>query len=180
MSGAGRKSKLGGRLAKTGARGLRFAKATTKTFTPPPAHFCDLAQDLYWTIATDLSEAGELGRSDAPLIEMAARAYARWHALDCKIAEGEATLADPEKANADVEAREVGDKGFMSGAAQARAAAAKEYRSCVGELGLSPAARIKTSGALQSSFLAELDKAAAPEAGGANVLSMAERRSVKA
>lgn len=173
MSRAGRKAKLGGPLARVGARGLRTAKATVRDYAHPPAHFDDVARDCYWVIVTDLAEAGELSRDDAPLIQMAARAYARWLDLDRRIAEGEAALKADQAPNAKL-LTETSDKGFLSGAAQARAAAAKEYRACVGELGLSPVSRIKTHGALQASFLTELDAAAPKGKGGAdNVLSMA-------
>ncbi|MEL6316242.1 MAG: P27 family phage terminase small subunit [Pseudomonadota bacterium] len=108
--------------------------------------------DAYWCIATELAEQSELSRVDAMVIAMAARAYSRWERLDEDI-----RLTDCELS---------GDKGHMSGRAQARSAAAKEFRQLIGELGLSPAARIRTSGSAQGTFFAMFGEGSGQAAAG--------------
>lgn len=170
MSGGlrrGRKAALDGPLARVGARGLKFAVATVNEYAAPPAWFDEIARDVYWTIVTDLGSAGELSRSDAVAIRMAASCAASWHALDRQIAK---------------DGREVGENGFMTGLAQARAAAAKSYMRIAGTLGCTPAARIASSGALQATFLPTLDASlgdgGAPQGGrprGGNIYQMRRR-----
>ena len=82
---------------------------------------------------------------------VAASAWSRWVKLDAGIRQADAETAT---------------NGFLSGLAQARAAAEKSYRATVGELGLSPVSRMKTAGALQSSFFELLDRPASGPGGG--------------
>ncbi|MEL6284356.1 MAG: P27 family phage terminase small subunit [Pseudomonadota bacterium] len=151
----GRRPKLNGRLARQGAQGLRFAKIACENFAPVPSYFGDNAADCYALIVTELAEANALARADVILIEMTSRAYERWRMLDEMIVANDV---------GDLASGEVGDKGFLSGLAQARATAAKELRSNLIELGFTPSARIKTAGALQSNFLDLLELEEAPKA----------------
>ena len=137
----GRKPNLRGELARQGARGLQHAALALQHVARVPVHFGEHAADYYALLVSDLAEAGALARSDVPLIQAAARAYERWRTLDEHIAAAGGMKA------------ELGNKGFLSGEAQARAAALKELRTLQAELGCTPVARMRSAGAAQMSLL---------------------------
>lgn len=169
----GRKPSLSGRLARQGAQSLKAGRLALDAVAEPPEHFGAHACDMYELIVTELAEMNVLARSDVSLIEMAARAYERWVVMDAQIiavGEEEAAAAIEKRLDGGAEvdrshlsdavvvcAGELGNKGFMSGLAQARAAAAKEHRVAMAELGLTQAARLKSAGAGQHNFFDKLD-----------------------
>ncbi len=137
MAERGRRPRLDGRRAMAGACGISAKVVGLDQFPEPPADFDSHAVDAYHAIVEHLAYSRALAVVDLPLICMAASAWSRWVKLDAQVRQ-----ADEETAK----------NGFLSGLAQARAAAEKAYRATVGDLGLSPVSRMKTSGALQSSF----------------------------
>lgn len=153
----GRKPTLNGRLARQGAAGLKLARLALDEVASVPPHFGQEAADAYALLVTELAEANALARVDVPLVEMAARAWERWRSLDEMVVAAGQHDAPGEASAAQIAGGEVGNKGFLSGLAQARAAAAKELRVCLAELGLTPSARMKTAGAAQSNFFDVLE-----------------------
>lgn len=151
---------IGGRLAKTGAQGLRFGKTALNAYTAPPDHLGPVARDEWALIVTEMAEMRILSRADAPLIEMAARAFERWQGHDRYLAE-----LDAKRAQGDLPA-ELGHNGFLSGPAQARAAAQKEYRSLRAELGLTPLTRQRAQDGVQPTFMDQLVGSSPAGAGG--------------
>lgn len=135
-----------------GACGITAHVVGVDQFPDAPAHFDAHARDAYAAIVEHLAFSRALAVADVPVISMAAAAWSRWIALDAAIAEAKAETAK---------------NGFLSGLAQARSAAEKSYRACIGELGLSPVSRMKTSGALQSSFFDLLGDQASGRGGNA-------------
>lgn len=127
-----------------GAFGIRARVVGLDDFPAPPADFDSHAVDAYQAIVEHLAFNKALAVVDLPLICIAASAWSRWVALDAEVRQ----------------ASETGANGFLSGLAQARAAAEKSYRSTVSELGLSPVSRMKTDGALQHSLFDLLDRTA--------------------
>ncbi len=145
----GRKPVLGGRIAR-GADWLPdHEDAIALSALPqPPRHLGPEARGHYCVLVAGLAKRRAVERADIPMIEMAASAYGEWFRLDREIHEQDALMAASEKT-----------KGmFMSGQAQARAAAANAYRRAIAQLGLgSPAARLAVFGNPQTDFLDKLD-----------------------
>jgi len=151
---AGRKPVNGGEKAKE-AGGLDLPSLALDALPAPPEYFGPVAREIYRIIARTLASARAIAEGDVPLIVQAARAYERWFELDVRIVEEDA----------EVTKNKAGTDAFMSGLAQARAAAARDYRELASELGMSPVARHRLTGTAQSSFMDALEETLAARRG---------------
>lgn len=160
----GRKPRLGGRLARMGAQGLNRGRVAVEKFAQPPEDFDDVARDAFFLLVSDLGEVGSLARSDVFAIELAAWNWSQIVGLRKRIVESGSNG--------------LSEKGFMTGEAQALAAAETRFSRWIGELGLSPAARISSAGKAQLSFAELLESPTrGPGDDGGNVTPFRQRSS---
>jgi len=121
---------------------LEVERLAIDNLPPPPAYFGSRARKIYAEIIRTLARDRAICEGDVALIIMAARAWERWETLDREIKAEDAETAPGKSGGA-----------YMSGKAQARSAALKEYRMLAADLKMSPRARYAMTGTAQTDFL---------------------------
>lgn len=155
MGKPGRLPTLTGKLAQQGARAIEMERLDGAEQMAPPKNLAPAGQWAWRHFMRSISRAGMLAHGDIGHLIRAAHDFARWYALEVEIAEaaiegGKVSAGEIDKTS----------KGNLVLSAKRIAAdrAWKSYHEIMSAFGITPVARIKTSGAAQGDFFNALDQ----------------------